>query len=205
MRKLRKLLKENVHEKHFIRCDKCSKDRNWIKPNTVLFGESLPTRFWDLISGKKDLDDVDLLIVAGTSLSVSPSNMIPTYVKKERCVRLLLNREKCGWYFDFKTTASNDVFYQGNCDDGIIELAKLCGWDKELMEMKDLYDKKLKLNAMKNNVDNKENEQFDEKYDEQKEAEPMNVDNNNNDENMQQKNAQQALNNQNAESTGAES
>eukprot|EP01083_Nonionella_stella_P203727 743161_1 len=81
--------------------------------------------------------------------------MIPTYVETNRCVRLLVNREKCGWYFDFNTTTSNDVFYQGNCDDGIIELAKLCGYYDELIQIKDAYDKKLKLNAMKND-DNKE-------------------------------------------------
>jgi len=45
-----------------------------VKPNTVLFGNPLPEIFFEKL--KEDSDQVDLLIVAGTSLVVSPANFV---------------------------------------------------------------------------------------------------------------------------------
>lgn len=45
-----------------------------MKPDIVFFGEALPQRFWDAQEG--DFEACDLLLVMGTSLIVSPFNML---------------------------------------------------------------------------------------------------------------------------------
>ena len=45
-----------------------------VRPNVVLFGESLPNRFWVNIT--PDFQACDLLLVFGTSLVVSPFNTL---------------------------------------------------------------------------------------------------------------------------------
>lgn len=128
MEDLRKVLESNVHLKEFITCNECDANKNYIKPDTVLFGMSLPDIYWELVDQQRDLDDVDLLIVAGTSLCVSPSNYIPNKVDHKRCVRLLANRELP----DTFKVGENDVFYEGDCDDAFRKLAELLGWKQDL-------------------------------------------------------------------------
>lgn len=122
----RKLVREEAYP---IICPKDDCD-GFVKPDTVLFGQSLPDRYSELVDG--DLDDVDLFIVIGTSLAVSPSNYLPTYVDRKRCPRLLVNRDDVHISFDFDDKKSNDIWYKGNCDDGFKELTKLLGWGKDL-------------------------------------------------------------------------
>ena len=55
-----------------IKCGKCG--RPTVKPTTVLFGASLPERFFS--QSQDDLPAADLLIIAGTSLVVSPANSL---------------------------------------------------------------------------------------------------------------------------------
>jgi NAD-dependent deacetylase sirtuin 2 len=123
-------------------CDSCS---NTIKPDVVLFGEALPSAFW------KNLDDFpkcDLLIIMGTSLVVQPFASLAG--KVNNCPRLLINRDEVGdanMFGSFFTSllgldpnfdAANknlDVFYQGDCDQGCLELCKLLGWENELLEL----------------------------------------------------------------------
>jgi len=51
--------------------DKCADKPMPVKPDIVFFGEGLPKSFFETL---EDLDDIDLLIVAGTALAVSPFN-----------------------------------------------------------------------------------------------------------------------------------
>ena len=37
--------------------------------------------------------------------------------------------------FGSASNSKRDVFFQGDCDQGCLELARLLGWDKELKEM----------------------------------------------------------------------
>lgn len=73
-----------------IRCPSCNKAL--VKPNTVLFGSSLPGAFFEELPA---LDEADLLIVAGTSLVVSPANSVVNYVPST-CCRLIVNKEPVG-------------------------------------------------------------------------------------------------------------
>jgi len=61
-------------------CDKCG--NNTLKPCTVLFGGSLPSIFFERL--EPDLAQADLVLVAGTSLVVSPANMVWTRVARPR-------------------------------------------------------------------------------------------------------------------------
>mmetsp|Transcript_5114 Transcript_5114/g.7123 ORF Transcript_5114/g.7123 Transcript_5114/m.7123 type:complete len:323 (-) Transcript_5114:141-1109(-) len=105
---------------------KCLKKRcgGYVKPDIVFFGEGLPDRFHKLL--RVDMLMADLLIVVGTSLMVAPVSMIPDMVQPD-CKRVLLNREKVG---DF--VGERDCFEGGDCDDSLIVLAKLLGWEDEL-------------------------------------------------------------------------
>jgi len=63
----------------------------------------------------------------GTSLVVQPFASLVDLVPED-CPRLLINLEHVG---DFGSR-SNDVVYLGKCDDGVRELCRLLGWEKEL-------------------------------------------------------------------------
>lgn len=101
----------------------CSQCGSYVKPDIVFFGEELPQRFQDLVSG--DTDQADLLLVMGTSLMVMPVAGIPMWVSRD-IPRILLNRERVG---NFLRIQSRDVFYEGDCDDGVREICKLAGWE----------------------------------------------------------------------------
>ena len=53
---------------------KCPKCGSVVRPDVVLFGENLPSRFWNNISD--DFGKCDLLLVFGTSLAVAPFNSL---------------------------------------------------------------------------------------------------------------------------------
>lgn len=112
-----------------IACTLCGEAS--VKPTTVLFGGQLPEEFFTLTAA--DLPDVDLLIVAGTSLNVGPANGIVERVAKHT-TRLLVNDEPVGEELgiQFGSNAKRDVFAQGNCDDIFLELIELMGWREDL-------------------------------------------------------------------------
>jgi NAD-dependent deacetylase sirtuin 2 len=104
-----------------------------IKPDIVFFGENLPRRFFKLSSA--DLPQCDLLLVLGTSLVVQPFASLVTQTA-QGAPRVLINRERVGeggWRgFDFDAPGTTDLHFQGDCDDGVRELARLAGWGAEL-------------------------------------------------------------------------
>lgn len=96
-----------------------------VKPDIVFFGEGLPEEFFEGYS--EDVPEADLVIVAGTSLTVSPFSMLPSEAPTS-AVRVLFNIEQVG---DFGTR-SNDVLELDDCDSGIVRFAEMCGWGKDL-------------------------------------------------------------------------
>lgn len=114
-------MKEFVEEERIPRCKTC---KGLVKPNIVFFGESLPPNFFGSIG---QLNEADLLIVIGTSLTVHPFaslvNMVPG-----QCPRVLINLDKVGEIGSGK----NDLVLLGKCDDIIRDLAKELGWEDEL-------------------------------------------------------------------------
>lgn len=74
-----------------VKCD-CGKEYNLVKPNVVLYGENLPTEATNnALEILCEAEEDDCLIIAGTSLTVSPAN---TYVSMFRGKNLIIiNRD----------------------------------------------------------------------------------------------------------------
>uniref|UniRef100_A0A7S4NGW2 Deacetylase sirtuin-type domain-containing protein n=1 Tax=Paramoeba aestuarina TaxID=180227 RepID=A0A7S4NGW2_9EUKA len=102
-----------------------------------------------------DFPESDLLIVMGTSLAVQPfASLIDR--PPHKCARLLINREVVGERkrggmssllamlmggssrggFRFSSPGNQrDVKFIGDVEDGVKELVRLLGWEKELEEL----------------------------------------------------------------------
>jgi NAD+-dependent protein deacetylase sirtuin 2 len=118
-----------------IVCPKCS--RALVKPRTVLFGRSLPIEFFERI--QDDLPTCDLLIIAGTSLVVSPANSLVYQVPKHT-IRVVINNEPVGQELgiDYGPTPRRDFFAQGDCETVFLNLIQELGW---LQDLKSKMDK----------------------------------------------------------------
>ena len=142
-----------------VLCTRCGKPG--IKPSTVLYGRGLPQAFFEAV--EDDLPEADLLIVAGTSLTVSPANQTVAWVRKD-CTRLVINREPVGEDLglrfagsaaggsaaggsggsggsgaaaDEEFKASRDFFLGGECDAGFLDLARSLGLLADLAKYRD--------------------------------------------------------------------
>lgn len=65
---------------------------NILRPNVVWFGEPLPQDVWGDAMMHSSLCDV--MVVAGTSLSVSPANLLPIYAKQNGALMIEVNPEE---------------------------------------------------------------------------------------------------------------
>lgn len=120
-----------------IPCSQCQ--RPLVKPTTVLFGSNLPAEFFEC--AERDMPEVDLLIVAGTSLVVSPANSLIQRARKE-AVRLIINNEAVGAelgieYNPADSSDCRDVFARGECDQVFLELIGHLGFTEDLVAMRD--------------------------------------------------------------------
>jgi len=113
-----------------IPCDKCNKPG--LKPKTVLYGSSLPAHYHECISVDFP-DSVDLLVVAGTSLTVSPANLLVCKVGPST-PRLVVNREQVGSQLGIKygEKSCRDIFCGEECDVVFLELIDKLGWLEDL-------------------------------------------------------------------------
>lgn len=117
----RAALEDHVKRAEPAFCASCS---GLVKPDITFFGEALPAEFHESI----DLvEEADLVIVMGSSLSVYPFAALPQRVQ-ENTPRLLMNMEKVGEI----GSRREDVVWLGECDDGVMELAKGLGWWEEM-------------------------------------------------------------------------
>ena len=62
------------------------------RPDVVWFGEPLPVRVWE--KAARASSEADLMIVAGTSLAVSPANTLPAHAKSSGALLVEVNPEK---------------------------------------------------------------------------------------------------------------
>jgi len=65
---------------------------NILRPDVVWFGEPLPQDVWDDAITHSSLCDV--MVVAGTSLNVSPANLLPIYAKQYGALMIEVNPEE---------------------------------------------------------------------------------------------------------------
>lgn len=115
-----------------ILCLKCN--RPGVKPATVMYGRNLPDIVWSCIT--EDFPhNVDLLLVIGTSLTVSPACDLVNRVNQD-VPRLLLNKEIVGQMlgldYSSNSTNSRDAIILENCDIGSLYLAEKLGWLQDM-------------------------------------------------------------------------
>ena len=71
---------------------KCIKCNNILRPDVVWFGESLPQKVWN--QAIIEASSCEIMIVAGTSLVVSPANTLPVYAKENNATLIEVNPEQ---------------------------------------------------------------------------------------------------------------
>lgn len=65
---------------------------NILRPDVVWFGESLPQDVWT--EAMQEANSCDIMIVAGTSLVVSPANSLPVFAKQNNAILIEVNPEE---------------------------------------------------------------------------------------------------------------
>lgn len=142
-KKVFSLLQDSIGLGRVKRCNS-KKCIGYVKPDVVFYGETINNDY--INQWKEDTKDCDLVIVIGTSLNVEP---VATFINSLplRTLRLLINKEivePFKSHFDYEKMEDiyisnyknvRDVIYIGDCDDGVIELAKLLHWEHDLLNM----------------------------------------------------------------------
>ena len=101
-----------IEEGTIPRCSSCN---NYLKPDVVLFEEQLPSQVW--LKARRTVEACDLIIVAGTSLIVSPVAQLPERAKENGARIIIVN--KSSTYMDTKA----DVLIQDDLAIIIPEIA----------------------------------------------------------------------------------
>ncbi|KAM7102417.1 NAD-dependent protein deacetylase sirtuin-1 [Ciconia maguari] len=117
------------------RCPRCPPDEPLaiMKPDIVFFGENLPEQFHRAM--KYDKNEVDLLIVIGSSLKVRPVALIPSSIPHE-VPQILINREPLPHlHFDVELLGDCDVIINELCQRLASEYTKLCYNSVKLSEI----------------------------------------------------------------------
>jgi NAD-dependent SIR2 family protein deacetylase len=122
---------ESPKQSSNILCKACKKPG--VKPATVLFGRPLPQQFFEAQQAKAPL--LDVLFIVGTSLNVSPANLLPCAVRKD-ALRVLVNRERVGQEIGLGASA-RDAELLGDCDEQLLVLAEQVGWLHDLARYRD--------------------------------------------------------------------
>ncbi|CAF3612978.1 unnamed protein product [Rotaria socialis] len=133
-------IKDTIFKDEIPYCNKCT---GVIKPDIVFSNENLPKRYDECV--KSDFAKCDFLIIIGTSLAVAPFCTLISHVDNN-CPRLLINMVPGGHTFSylipFGTTLMfnsrknrRDVFYKSTCDDGVMQLVKLLGWESDFKKL----------------------------------------------------------------------
>ncbi|KIW06684.1 uncharacterized protein PV09_02389 [Verruconis gallopava] len=91
-----------------------------MKPDITFFGEKLPDLFFDTLQ-QHDRNEVDLVIVMGTSMKVAPVSEIPNYLPAN-VPQIYISRDPV-YHINF------DINLLGDCDTIVAALCERAGWD----------------------------------------------------------------------------
>jgi len=152
----KEFIRDIIFEDKIPKCDIC--EDGLVKPDITFFGEGLPEKFHNLLP--KDVKEVDLLIVIGTSLVVHPFASIATRIPFD-CPRILINMEEAG-PFD-QNDKTRDVCLFGDCQVKVIELMKELDWFDDFKKIIPEDSKSLKEALEKLEKLKTENETIEEK------------------------------------------
>lgn len=124
----KEFVRDEAFEERIPKCD-CG---GIVKPDITFFGESLPPRFFKQLP--EDFPKCDLLIVMGTSLAVRPFADILHSVNL-KVPRFLFNRESVSVFtrINYEYAERRDFQFLGDCDSAVLRLAKLIGWEEQLL------------------------------------------------------------------------
>jgi NAD-dependent SIR2 family protein deacetylase len=117
-------------EDNILKCEDCN---SYVKPDIVFFGEQLPDNFHikmleDFVRKNNSSDfAADLLIVIGTSLTVAPMSLLPRLLP---CPKIYINKEEI--YLN-----KDSIQLVGDCDQTVLKLSEMLGWDKDLLKYVD--------------------------------------------------------------------
>jgi len=101
-------------EKRAERTPRCSCGKT-LKPDVIFFGEEIPAAAMNL--SFQLASSADVLLIVGTSATVSPANTIPLMVKKRGGRLIEINKEKT-----YLTGHLTDVFLEGSAGETIPSL-----------------------------------------------------------------------------------
>jgi NAD-dependent deacetylase sirtuin 2 len=122
-----------------ISCPRCGKPG--VKPSTVLFGTDLNPHVVKTlnIDFQQKREDIDLLLISGSSLMVSPACTMVSQVGPS-VPRILVNNEQVGSNvgLNFDDDDGRDIWINSSCDRGFLELSTKLGWNDQLRRYKDL-------------------------------------------------------------------
>ncbi|KAM8924131.1 NAD-dependent protein deacetylase sirtuin-1 [Pelodytes ibericus] len=119
-------VREDIFNQIVPRCPRCPSDEPLaiMKPDIVFFGENLPEQFHRAM--KYDKNEVDLLIVIGSSLKVRPVALIPSSIPHE-VPQILINREPLPHlHFDIELLGDCDVVINELCQKLDGKYTQLC-------------------------------------------------------------------------------
>ena len=134
-----KLITEGIKKGEVVYCNNPN-CKGPCKPRIVFYGENLPERFYECL---KDIKDIDLIIIMGTSLKVFPFAGIPEYADSKVGI-VVFNMEKVGHY-NYNKIDSNDLFIKGKTDENILKFLKDVNMYEEFEKfIKDEYGEELK-------------------------------------------------------------
>lgn len=126
------LLNNHISEGKVLYCSKTG-CKGPCKPKVVFYGEQLPGDFFHKID---QFESSDCGIIMGTSLKVTPFNMLPTYLDNKNAWKIVVNREQVGdsHTFKYNDVTSKDLFIEGVTDDIVKKIIKDLGWTEEFEE-----------------------------------------------------------------------
>ncbi|XP_075469123.1 NAD-dependent protein deacetylase sirtuin-1 isoform X2 [Ascaphus truei] len=128
-------VRKDIFNQVVPRCPRCSQDDPHciMKPDIVFFGENLPEPFHRAM--KYDKNEVDLLIVIGSSLKVRPVALIPSSIPPD-VPQILINREPLPHlHFDIELLGDCDVIINELCQRLNGRYTQLCTSPLKLLEI----------------------------------------------------------------------
>ena len=139
-------INEGIKKGEVYYCPKCNGP---CKPKVVFYGEGLPSRFFERL---RDIKDIDLIIIMGTSLKVYPFAAIPQYVGPNVGI-VVFNMEKVGDY-QYDKIEENSYFIKGKTDEKVLKFLKdIKLYDEFEKFIKDEFGEELnKIIGIKNKI-----------------------------------------------------
>lgn len=109
----------------------CPKCNGPCKPKMILYGEDLPSNFYQ---NTEKLFEADAVFIIGTSLKVEPFASLVDMINEGKCWTVLINKAEV-LNFRFGDLYNKNIFLEGLCDNLIEKILKDCGWYDEFISL----------------------------------------------------------------------